>query len=228
MTIYDWPATLAPQGSGFNRRGMTVGGPNSLTGRTQVGSIDAGYWIASLTGFRTDRKERVKAYRAVLALLEGGAHQIRVPVFDCRQAPWPLDSNGKPVTSAGDVQFSDGSVLDDGTSLWQPVIVAETVGATALRSTRITIDMVRSADLAGGEYFSLGDRLYLVRQVLSATGTQKTLGIWPPLREAVPDGTPANFDRPSCVMRLTDEAQGDLSLDYGRYGFPDLSFVEVF
>jgi hypothetical protein len=228
MTIYDWPLTLFPQAQGFNPRGMVVGGPPSLTGRTMVGSIDAGYWTATLAGFVVNTKDRVKGYRALRALLEGGAHQVRMPVFDCRHAPWPVDISGRSVSSAGPVQFSDGSEFSDGSSLYQPIITAETVGDTALRSTLITINFLNVGEVVGGEYFSIGDRLYVIKSVIEEDDTELTLSIWPPLREVVADGTPVNFDRPACLMRLADEATMDLMLESGRRAFPDLSFVEVF
>lgn len=74
--IYDWPSNLHPQGSGFNPRGMTVSGPSSLTGRSQVASIDAGYWVAGVSSVVLTRPDRVKSFRTLRALLEGGAHQI--------------------------------------------------------------------------------------------------------------------------------------------------------
>lgn len=191
--IYDWPEGLAGRVVSFNPRGMTVSGPPTLLGRTQIASMDAGYWIASISGIVTVDPETVKAFRAFRAKLEGGAHQARVPVFD---------------------EHIHASTL-----------TIETVGTQALRSTLIEVD--NTTGLVGGEYFTpVGtDRLYMVREV----GTSPThLVIWPPLREELEDETELDFVNPVCRMRLIDEGSGDLSLDYGRWAFPDMAFVEVF
>lgn len=129
-----------------------------------------------------------------------------VPVFDCRHAPWPLDIYGRQIAKVGPVYFSDGSTFDDGTTLSQPAISAKTVGATSARSTRIVVDFLRAGGVQGGEYFSIGDRLHIIKAVTAKAGTQRTLAIWPPLREAVVDGAPVNFDRPVCRMRLVESS----------------------
>lgn len=229
MTIYDWPSVLGPRGVAFNKRGQTVAGPPSLTGRTQVASLDAGYWVAGYRGVNAGGASRVRAYRALTALLEGGAHQIRVPVFDVAQAPWPLDSAGNPITSVSQVAHSDDALFSDLTGYAQSSIDAYLTSAAALRATSVAVAFRNAGTRGGGEYFSIGDRLYLVRAVLADDGAGNlTLAIWPPLREAAASGAVLNFDRPVCRMRLASESSADLDLDWGRFGFPDMAFVEVF
>lgn len=225
--IYDWPRNMVPQVPAFNPRGMVVGGPPSLTGRTMVGSVDAGYWTASLRSVVVTKKDQIKAFRALRALLEGGAHHIRVPAFDCYIAPWPVGVDGKAVAKVGPVSFSDGAGFSDSSTFYQPSIAAVVVGDTALRSTRITVDFLNAGCIEGGEYFSIGDRLYTIKAVIAENDTERTLAIWPPLREAVCEGAPVEFDRPVCRMRLADEAAMDIALEFGRRAFPDLAFVEV-
>jgi hypothetical protein len=221
----DWPLGLYPRSAAFGARGRIVSGPPSLTGRSQVDAVDAGYWTAMLRGFPV-HKANQRLWRALIARLEAGAAEIRVPVFELAQ-PWPLGPDGEPVTETADVMFDDGASFDDGVGFWQPVIAAVTVGAAALRATSLTIDFLYAGEVTGGEYFSAGDRLHVIRSIMAESGTQKTVTIWPPLREAVAAGTELNFDAPVCRMRLADEAAGDLDMEFGIVAFPDLSFVEV-
>lgn len=192
MTTYDWPAALTRfRAIAFNPRGMTVSGPPSLLGRTQVGSLDAGYWVAGVFAIAANRPERVRAFRALRASLEGGAHAVRVPACDGANAPTGL--------------------------------TIETVGIQAARSTLVEVDT--TTGLEGGEYFSFSDRLYLVREIVESP---VSLAIWPPLREEVADSTALDFTSPTCRMRLIDESSGDLTLDFFKWGSPDMAFVEVF
>lgn len=229
VQVYDWPSGLRVRSPGFQPRGMTVQGPVSLTGGSQSHSVDSGYWIATLAFIPAVTPTAVRVFRALRALLEGGANHIRVPVKDGANAPWPLDGNGRPITSAAAAVFDDDdATFDDGSGFAQPVIAAVLAEDAALRATSVTIDFVNAGTIMGGEYFSIGDRLHVIKAVLAESGTEKTVAIWPPLREAAPAGRDVEFDAPKCRMRLADDAASDLTLDLGRFGFPDLSFVEAF
>lgn len=234
--IYDWPPTLKLFGVGFNQRGMTLSGPISLTGRSQTSAADAGYWIASYGKVWALEKSTVLTFRALRALLEGGTNQVRVPVQDFAQQPWVLDGSGNPIMTANEVPHDDGVLFDNLTGYDGIPIYVKSVGDAAVGATRITGDFLLSGTIYGGEYFSVGDRLYIIRSVLSAetisspapTRVRRSLFIWPRLREAVPSGTELNFYNPVCRMRLASDGEMDLNLDLGRFGSPDVQFVEVF
>lgn len=224
--IYDWPSNLQLFGVGFNPRGMTVAGPVSLTGFSQVLQSDAGYWVAIYERVWAMDKIPVLTFRAFRALLEGGANQVRLPVFDVEQQPWRT-SNGLAITTIAQTPHDDDALFDDNTGYQDPPLYVLNVGAAAEGATQITADFLLFGTLWGGEYFTHNDHLYIVRQVLSENGTQKTLFIWPRLREAMVDGDELNFYAPTCKMRLMGDAEMDLQLEIGRFGSPTVNFTEV-
>lgn len=220
MTAFAWPPGLGPKSVAFNRRGMTISGPVSLSGRSMVAQYDAGYWIARLSGVNAAGPTNVLAHRRLSALMEGGAHQVFVPVFDRANAPWPVAGVYESLKT-----YSGGETFSGGEKYSASVIIAA-MAAAAARATRITPTVTTASTIRGGEFFEIAatGRLHSIKSVDVAAGTWD---IWPPLREAVLVSTELNFDDPKCLMRLQNESDGDLDLTMGRYGFPDLEFVEV-
>ncbi len=227
MTVHDWDPALGAQGITWRRRGQTVAGRPSLTGLTRVASIDAGYWMAEVAGIVAVDPASVRAFRALMSRLEGGAHQIRLPAFDGANAPWPL-SGGVPVTSAASTEFTDGTRFTDGTGFFEPSIRIALKEGAVRGATQVTVTVTDAAPISGGEYFTLGERLHEIREVLSVSGADQTWWIWPRLRRDHPPGAVLNFDTPTCLMRLAGETDGDLALDMGRWGRPTVAFVESF
>lgn len=226
MTVYAWDSALAPQQVSFSLRGMTLGGPPTLTGRNQVAQSDAGYWVARLAGVHAVVPSEIRALRALRGKLEGGAHQVRVPVFDDDQAPWPA-AGGRAANAFAEQAYSDGTLHTDGHGFYKPAIVVATNADAALRATSISFTITTAGTTAEGMFFSIGDRLHLLKELLSQSGSSRTYAIAPPLREAVPSGSRMNFENPVCRMRLLSEAEADLVLERGLYGFTDIGFIEV-
>lgn len=225
MSIYEFPrAILGERGIAFNQRGMTIAGPVSLGGQSQVGSTDAGYWIATLDLTTIGQGTPVKVFRALRALLEGGAHQVLVPTSDEGQAPWP-----GAVQAPATVTWSDLTTWSDG-SVWSQSTIAINVGTAAVaRATSLDLDVLSAATLVGGEYLSIGDRLHVIRAIVSDDGAGNVVvAIWPPLREAVGAGVALNFDRPVCKMRQLADGETDLALGRLWQAAPTINFVEVF
>lgn len=223
MTVYNWPADLAPRGVSFVGRGRTVMGAATLSGQSQVASYDAGSWVARLSTVNAGGTANVKAYRALLAKLEGGAHQVAVPVFDLANAPWP-NPGGAAGNLVADQPWDDSFYFDDGFGWAEPAIEVTLSAAASARATNISVTKTTIGTVRGGEYFSIADHLH----ILLNEEDDGTWHIWPPLREDVALGVALNFDRPVCRMRLAEESSGDLALERGIFGFPDLEFVEVF
>nr|WP_323130860.1 hypothetical protein [Sinorhizobium medicae] len=48
----------------------------------------------------------------------------------------------------------------------------------------------------------------------------------PPARETTVAGQRVELDDPVCRMRLASDAEMDLPLDYGRWSFPTVNFIE--
>lgn len=205
---------------------MTVAGTPTLTGRNQVASTDAGYWVASLTRIAVGPASVVRAFRALKAKLEGGTHQIQVPVYDDAQIPWPADG-GRSANAYAEQRYSDGTYHTDGHGFFRPCILVALNADAAQRATEISFTITTAGTIAEGMYFSIVDRLYLLKQLISSSGSSRTYSISPPLREAALSGTRMNFESPVCRMRLLSEAEMDLALERGIYGFADAGFVEA-
>ncbi len=224
MTIYDWPASLAPRAGGFFRRGMTVAGAPSLTGLTQVGQADAGFWTARYDSVPLASPAIVRAYRALAARLEGGGNLVRVPVFDRVQTPWATPG----VESTTPTDYTDGTDFTDGTAFYERTIRITLQAAVSRGVTQIVATIDNAGTIEGGEYFTLGERLHIIREVLSTSGSDQTWWIWPKLRQNYAAGLFLGFDAPACLMRQASEADGDLMLEFGSRGFPGMAFVEAF
>lgn len=224
--IYDWPGNLLPEKVSFDQRGMTIAGPLSLSGRTQTLASDTGFWVGSYKAVWAFEPAKVQTLRALRGLVQGGSFPIRVPTFDYAQQPYVLDGAGHPVIPA-DVGFDDDATFDDGTGFADQPIYVLTVGSALTGATQLTLDFKLSGSVGAGHLFSIGDRLYVIASIISISGTQYTVQIWPRLREDVASATEANFWFPICKMRLMSDAEMDLLLDRGRFGQPDVAFVEM-
>lgn len=222
MTKFAWPRDLSPRIPAFNKRGMTIGGPATLSGPGGVGSYDSGYWVARLSAINAGGPVNVNAYRALLAKLAGGANQVLVPVFDRPNAPWP-NPGGPSANIAADQPWDDGFYFDDGRGWYEPAIEVSIAAATAIGATNISVTKTTIGTVRGGEFFSIGDWLYsLVAQL-----DDGTWWIAPGLVVATAIGDELNFDDPVCLMQLDMESSGDLALERGIYGFPDIDLVQA-
>lgn len=222
MTI-NWDYRLAPKAVAFNLRGQSISGPPSLSGRSQIWGYDEGFWEARLVGVNAAGPERVNAYRAMVAKCAGGSVAVRVPVFDLDQAPWPLPG-GAAANLIEDGEFDDGTLFDDGTGFFEYAIEVEMAAPAEAGASQIHVTVTTAGTISEGMFFSIDDRLHRIREKLSDTSWL----IVPKLREDVAQGTLLNFDRPVCRMRLANENSADLTLDFGRNGFPDMHFIEQF
>lgn len=223
-TVVDWHPILKPQAVSFNLRGQTIIGGVSLTGRTQVALLDSGYWIAQYSGIVVSTPAKVRAYRALAASLRGGAFQVRLPAVDCSQAPWPDgDADNEQVP------YDDDALHDDDTGFYQPVIAVVLDVAGVSGDSIVTVDVQNAGDIRPGMLFSLdsGNRMHVIRMVLSTVGSIQQWAISPRLRSAYSVGEELDFDDPRCLMRLSDEGAADLMLTTGKFGTPDMQFVEV-
>lgn len=230
MTTYPWPAVLPAARVAFNPRGMTVAGPATLTGQSQVLSTDAGYWVATLELATLTKGAPVNAFRALRAKLEGGAHQVLVPVFDTGdddngQVPWP-SAGGRAANANAELPWSGGGSFfwDDGHGWFNPKIVVAAAAAAAAGATVVDVAVTTAGTISEGMKFGIGDRLYVLREMLSPT----RWAIWPKLREAVALGAEIRFENPVCKMRLMREDDMDLALGRRWVANPSIGLIESF
>jgi len=113
--------------------------------------------------------------------------------------------------------FTFGSPLHTSTA------TGTTSGTTAIRSESLTTTAGSSA-VAAGEYFQLGDYLYMTTAAKSAGAG--TLEFQPPLRAEIVTGTALDFTLPKSLWRLSSNDIG-WSVDTASiYGFT-FAFVEA-
>lgn len=222
--ILRWPGVLPPRDVEVDLLPRPVIGPPSITGGQQTVQSDAGCWQIVYQDIVVVEAMRVKTYRSLAALLNGPATPILVPVFDCPRIPWP---DGVPGAA---IAHSDDSLFSDGTGYSQPTVDI-VAAAAAVRATLLNITVNASAELEGGEYFSVDDHLYIITTVEPlADGPPATyqIGIMPPLRQPIGDDTSLNFDSPVCRCVLADANGMPLMLQFRKIATPTLTFIEDF
>ncbi|MHC2578234.1 hypothetical protein ACVI1J_009676 [Bradyrhizobium diazoefficiens] len=190
----------------------------SLSGR--LGLADRG---------RQRQRNATLLWRAVRQIADGGVNRIVVPRNDALFRPWPA---GLAASFGLDVPHGEGAPFGDGDGYYQSVIDIVATAAD-LRATSLNIAVNYAGELIGGESFSilhetLGWRLYEIATVDMATDTEGTITFNPPLREAIGGDTPLEFDRPRCVMRLTNPSAMNLSVQPWNFNSASVDFVEAF
>lgn len=225
MTVHPWPPELRAVGIAFDLAGQAITGPLTLFNTRQVGSLNGGHWIATLAEIAVVGRDAMLAYRRLRSLLQGGAHQVRVPVCDRANAPWPGSERSAYAT------FSDTATFSDGGRFSQGVIAVSVVSIAAVRTTRLEVDLVDAGAIVGGERFSINGHLHEIAQVLDEAAPSGATAVWrivPPLREAVGPETHLEFDNPVCTMTLARESELNMMTWRNRTGMISPSFVESF
>lgn len=218
-----WPSVLEARSWNAHLRNMMASGGRTPTGRDQRVYSDAGFWEISISGIRIHNRAEAAAYRALIARLRAG-EDILLPLRDAYEAIGSRAANAVA-------------------SLWVDAL---------LRATTVTLK-VAGVEVHAGHHLTIGDRLYLIAEVVSgpssppllnqlvsdsawsdalpwsdavADASIYTLKILPPLRADLDAGEPARFRDMLVRCVLKDPADGDLDLDLGRLGTPSLTFIE--
>ncbi len=193
-------ALFRPTSMRWSRTQVTNTGGRGANGIVRAVRTDGGgLWRCEMT-VNLRRVASIKAARAILEGLDGGATAIYVPFYPKAEAPYPLAAPSEPVT------HSDGATFGD-SSLYRGNAIEAVLGiGAALRATEITPDVTAMAPLNGGEMFSIehpakGHRIYTITRIPEDGNTWR---IRPPLREAAAAGTWLNFDSPKCAMRCVN------------------------
>lgn len=195
-----------------------ISGGTALNGdETVIATDGGGRWQGSYQGAPLNRRDRVLAWRATRANMEGGLRPFIFPICDARHQPL--------VRKQGGVPHSDGTPFDDTTLYEGGGGNSIALSDTPLRATSMFIDTtVLERELVGGERFSIDHptwrhRLYEVKKVEG-----NRIEFRPPLREAVTAGTEIEFRDPKCVMRLTSDMSAPL--DGPRWATGSISLIE--
>lgn len=219
---YYFPAHLLnPDPVKVGIQARVVDGGTSLAGDQTVIQTDGGGRIEITYGeFDLDDPIARRVWEVWQDYLSGGARIVYVPVLSLELAPIPPGMDSAFVYD--DIYFPTAYGFSPG------YVIAETVGATPLRSTTISIDVSQGDELQPGTWFSIAFRAHKIRRILSVTGSTYELEISPPTRAEIADGTNVVFDWPvvQCRAVLGQDLIAPISL--GQYGSMAVSFVEDF
>lgn len=201
-----------------------------------VRSDGGGFWSClmndvSLSGAgsangRQRQRNSTLLWRAVRQICDGGANRIVVWRNDALFRPWP-EGLAQGATA---IPHDDDSLFSDSSGYYQSTIDV-TAGAASLRATSLDLTLSYCGALIGGESFSIehddvGWRLYEIATVDYADDTHATVTFNPPLRGDIAGGTPIEFDRPRCVMRLKNPSSMDLSVQPWTFNQASVDFIE--
>lgn len=218
MTIVDWPASLCPANIAVLPPRKTAGLTSSLTEFTQAIPVIRPPFGLRLE-FGTLVGDKVLAYRALLASLEGRANCVRVPLFDL----WYRARDEEIV--AGRVAHSDGAPFSDGSLYLTDDISGVAVSGVQGQRTIVADFGDYGALLQAGQYFGLGDQPYIATHVVWE-GHVATIRCSPSFRQ---DYAAQDLRlKPVMIARLVDDDTGELMLRRGRFGGPTLEFTEAF
>lgn len=224
---YPWPVLLRPRVVTFSKAFTTRSGGKSLAGTELVVASNAGHWQAELTipVNAREREDQVLALRALSAQLQGRVGEVLVPVFDvCR----PRNGQGRMVSGHLSATLG-GEVLWDNSGFGQTEpVYAEVTSLAPLGASQIQMTILDGEGIRPGQYFGLGERVYLASHVYrDEPGDPQTVHFWPTTREAVPAGTQILFGTMVCRMRQMEDSGADVALDFLRFGEATLRFEEA-
>lgn len=228
--MLSWPRNiLAPRKVMVEPVYATVSGGRGITALEQVIASDAGYWAITLDEIPFVSAGQKQVARALSVQLGGRLGAIDVPIYD-DQAPFPI-VNGLPV-KPGTVPFSDGAQFSDTSEFFMDTITASVVGAVALSATMMSINLSVGTFPQPGQHFSIQgatqNRLYRIKTSTLVSGTTYSVCVWPPVREAIADGTSAEFNDPRLTCRLkTDGEMQTFIDDYAGRTLAKVNFEEL-
>jgi hypothetical protein len=198
--------------------GQVLDGGQAISGEVDRVATDGGGRVFAEFG-KGDLVDRNKvlAWRALLANLENGVEEMIVPFCDLRHQPY---GNEHTVT------YGDGAFHSDGSPFVGGGAFAESTADADLRATTLEFNGAFATPLLGGEWFGIdhatkGWRAYKVRTVDNDLGI---LTFRPPLREATPEGTPLDFAEPRCLM--VQDGRASARLQVRRQTTASIRFVE--
>lgn len=201
-----------------------ISGGVALNNEEDVIATDGGgRWAITYSGIVLRTPATIRLWDAWTSHLAGGARTILVPLVSLQTAPRPFAGSGiaRPSQLAVDDQMFPSSV-----AFASPYIIATIVGAVALRSTTMTINVSRGARIQGGEKYEVNGRAYKIERVTARSGQQATCIVSPPAREAISNGAAVIFDWPKVRCRSLPGQDLSPALRFGRSAEVSISFVE--
>lgn len=215
--IIPWPYAIYSGEVGLNLVTQNRSPGSSLSGFTQVIGGGGQRWSFTMD-LNTLRPELIPVYRATLAKADGRLGIFRIPVRD-KYAPKPGEE-GLPGRSR--VFHSSGAAFNSGAgyTITGPDIIAPLITPGVDWFAPEAGDAALVFKYIGpGMYFGLGDDLHLCTRHVG-----DRLYFKPAARRRHRNRLISL--RPVLIARLEDDTSGALSLDLGRWGRPQISFIE--
>lgn len=231
LVAASWPVHLWPSRSDFMPENQSRSGGVSILGNEQVTVAPSTRWRARLT-IPTNNERAILSWRAFVGGMGGRAGTVMVPtwnVFGTR------DANGRRFNDQRAAAWGDDIELDavafdlSGFGQDDEPVYASLAANAQVNATQIAVTYAEGIDgVRPGQYFGIGQRLYLVTQTWQVDEGQPTqIRFTPWLREGWAAGAPLIIDRPVCLMRFAQDQTGDLELDLGRWGSGQLEMQEA-
>lgn len=241
MTVEFPRALLRETAHSWNLVGAAASpGTTASSVATLVRTDGGGFWSCTMTDVslsgrqgstlagKARQRESTLLWRAVRQIANGGVNALIVPRNDALFRPWPA---GVSQTIGLNIPHDDDALFSDDSGYYQSIIDI-TADAADLRDTSLDITINYAGELLGGESFSIQHdtmdwRLYEISTVDMTSDNTATITFNPPLREAIPNGTQLEFDRPRCKMRLAATNSMDLSVKPWTFNTASVGFVEA-
>jgi len=223
MTIR-WPLdALPPRNMSLDIASRSLSGPSSVSGYAQVSASSAGIWKMTYDQIPVLTENAVVCFRAISAILEGRLGSILVPIYRRYQ---PVPDGAEDAGLFDPVPHSDDAFFSDGSGYVGRVIDVQLTSAVVKGATSASIAINVAGLIQPGQHFSIGERLYRLKAVSYTSDTTASITFTPPARDAVSAGDNLEFDDPVCRMRLASDSEMDLPLEYDRWAFPTVQFLE--
>lgn len=234
LPIYSFPIDiLTPKHPGFWPSGGVKTGPTTISGLQDFDNLDGGpIWRARLSQIPIHCRSAILLAQAIQSLAQSGVGLFDVPKDLYDRALGQDAVSGDDVPEVGS-PHSDLTPFSDATLYMGSDFLAGAGPGWTLMSSTVEIVFADEAHaIMGGEEFSVvvagkGARLHRIMRVVSVGPTSSVVEISPPLRSDVPEGAALNFERPSCVMRMTNAEAFLQDLSFNRQAEITAEFEEV-
>jgi hypothetical protein len=150
-----------------------------------------------------------------------------VPVWSFGSAPYEVEDAWEVQQDVIPVPHSDGAPFSDGSEYVQGNIYVETADLATIGETTIQLRSIVSADDLVGVRFSHHHALYETGPAIDIDGDVWTVPVFPAIRENIPAGTQLEFDEPTCLVRMSEDASMDIDFNIDRFTRPSVAFVEA-
>ena len=207
----------------FYLGGQSLEPQESINGTPAIVPTMRGRWMATMTLVLYDEASTLQ-WQAFLAQMQGRVGTTNVPALARYR---PLNRNGEVLC------FDDLANLADGQT-WEHFGFENTTlnrvtmsGAAVLRATQTNINLFDTTGLRPGHFFSIRDRLYRVQKHWEPSDGAHRIMFEPPLREAIPNNTRLEIERPVCKMRFVSETEGVYDQSLALFPTVTCNFMEA-